>query len=83
MAKYGTAGETTAGILTRCMRFAGRIIKATDPHSEYVILIVFHGNSGYVNAPQYYVYVHITYDVSLYVYRNKREYQTALIGAAT
>jgi len=35
------------------------ITKTTDTHSEYVILIVFHGNSGYVNALQGYDYTHI------------------------
>jgi hypothetical protein len=32
--------------------FACWISKAVYTHSEYVILIVFHGNNGYVNAPQ-------------------------------
>jgi len=35
------------------MRFACWITKATKAHSEYVILI-FHGNKGYANAPQCY-----------------------------
>jgi len=31
--------------------------KATDTHSEYVILTVFfHGKNGYCNALQYYIY---------------------------
>jgi len=34
-------------------RFSCLITKATDTHSEYFML--FHGNSGYANAPQYYV----------------------------
>jgi hypothetical protein len=36
------------------------IPKATDTHSEYVIFIVFSGNSGYANAPHYYVYTCIS-----------------------
>ena len=32
------------------------ITKTTDTHSEYVILIVFHGNNGYVNALHNYDY---------------------------
>jgi hypothetical protein len=36
------------------MRFACWITKATDTHSEYVILL-FHDNNGYANAAQYYV----------------------------
>jgi len=31
--------------------FACWMTKATDTHSEYVILITFHGSSGYANAP--------------------------------
>ena len=42
------------------MRIASWITKATDTHSEYVILIVFSGNNGYANAPQYYVYTCIS-----------------------
>jgi hypothetical protein len=36
---YGTAGQATDDSVIRRMRIACRIIKATDPHSEYVILI--------------------------------------------
>jgi len=32
--------------------------KATNTHSEYVILL-FHGNNGYANASQYYLYTYI------------------------
>ena len=39
--------------ITRRMRIACRIAKATDTHSEYVILIFFHGNSGYAKTPYY------------------------------
>ena len=37
------------------MRFVCWVTKATDTHSEYVILIAFDGSSGYANAPEYYV----------------------------
>jgi len=37
------------------MRIACWISKATDTHSEYVILLLFHRNNGYANAPQCYV----------------------------
>ena len=37
------------------MRFVCWITKATEAHSEYVILTAFHGNRGYVNALQNYV----------------------------
>jgi hypothetical protein len=39
----------------RRMRIACRIPKATNTHSEYVILIAFNCNSGCTNAPQCYV----------------------------
>jgi hypothetical protein len=38
------------------MRIVCWITEATDTHSGYVIIIVFHGNSGYVKALQSYVY---------------------------
>jgi len=34
------------------MSFANCIPEATNTYSAYVILIVFHCNSGYANAPQ-------------------------------
>jgi hypothetical protein len=37
------------------MRIAGWIPKATDTHSEYVILIAFHYNNGCTIAPEYYI----------------------------
>jgi hypothetical protein len=37
------------------MRFACWITKATNTHSEYVILIAFHVKNDYANAPQCYV----------------------------
>jgi hypothetical protein len=39
--KCGKAGQVTNANITRRMRFALCITKATDTHSEYVILIVF------------------------------------------
>jgi len=42
-------------IKKRRMRFAFWITKATDIHSQYVILLPFVGNS-YANASQCYVY---------------------------
>jgi hypothetical protein len=40
------------------MHIACWIPKATETHSQYVILIVFHGNNGYANEPQFTLYVH-------------------------
>ena len=51
MEKYGTARQATDDNIIRRMRFACRITKATDTHSEYVILMAFHGYNGYANAP--------------------------------
>jgi hypothetical protein len=39
--KYGRAGQATGDNIIRRMRFACWIAKATDTHSEYVILIAF------------------------------------------
>ena len=39
MEKYGSFGHATNDNITRRMRVACWIIKATDTHSEYVILI--------------------------------------------
>jgi hypothetical protein len=41
MEKYDRAGQVTDDNITRRMRFACWITKATDTHSEYVILIAF------------------------------------------
>jgi hypothetical protein len=59
--KFGRAGQATDGNIIRSMRFACRINKATDKHSEYVYLLLFHGNDSYAKTPQYYVrtYVYI------------------------
>jgi hypothetical protein len=40
VAKYGTARQATDGNIIRRMRFACWITKATDTHSEYVMLTV-------------------------------------------
>jgi DUF1680 family protein len=56
--KYYRAGQATDGNT----RFACWIAKATNTRSEYVILIAFHGNKGYANAPKCYVN---TYNVRL------------------
>jgi hypothetical protein len=39
--KYGRARQATDGNIMRRMRFACWMTKATDTHSEYVILIAF------------------------------------------
>ena len=52
--KCGTAGQATNGNIILRMHFVCWITKATDSHSEYVILSVFYGKDGYANAPQCY-----------------------------
>jgi hypothetical protein len=56
--KYGRARQDTDADVTRRMRISRCIPKATDTHTEYVILL-FHGNNGYAKAPQCYVYTYI------------------------
>jgi hypothetical protein len=41
MERHGRARQVTDDNITRHMRFAWWITKATDTHSEYVILIAF------------------------------------------
>jgi hypothetical protein len=48
--KYVRAKQATNDNIIRPMRVAYRVTK-THTHSEYVILL-FHGNNGYANAPQ-------------------------------
>jgi len=51
--KYATARQA---IHNKNMHFAYWITKATDMTSIYVILLLFHGNNGYTNTPQCYMY---------------------------
>jgi hypothetical protein len=53
--KYCTAGQATDDNIIQRMSIACCIIKATDTHSEYVILAAFHSNNSCTKAPQYYV----------------------------
>jgi hypothetical protein len=57
MEKYCTAGQATDDSIIRYMRFACWINNAADTHSEYIILIGFHGKSGYAKAHQCTSYV--------------------------
>ena len=50
----GSAGQATDENVIQRMRFACCITKATDTHSEYVILL-FHSNNGDANVPHCYV----------------------------
>jgi hypothetical protein len=55
MVKYGTAGQATDDNIIGHLCIACWITKATNSHWEYVILIAFHYNNGWTNAPQYYI----------------------------
>jgi len=47
------------------------ITKATNTHSEYVILTVFHINNGWVIANQCYVVCKLSVLFNLYVYQSE------------
>ena len=50
--KYGRGRQATDSNIIQRMRIACWMTKATDTHSEYVVLIFFHGSCGYANAPE-------------------------------
>ena len=60
----GNIVQPTDDNITRRMSFSCWITKIPNTHSEYIIVIVFHDDNGYANAPQYYVYTYITYFVT-------------------
>jgi len=57
--RYGTVGQASDNNTIWLMGIACWINKAINTYSEYATLIVFHGNSGFTNAPQCYVYTHV------------------------
>jgi hypothetical protein len=63
--KYGRARQDTHDSIMWRMSIAYWITVATDTHSEYLICIAFHGNSGCVNVPQCHIYA---YAASLVLY---------------
>ena len=49
-------------IIIMRMPFSCCVTKATDTHSEYVILLALHSNNSYANAPEIsrpYIYIYI------------------------
>jgi hypothetical protein len=48
---YCTAVQATDANITQGMNFTWWLTKATDTHSNYVAILLFHGKSGYTNAP--------------------------------
>ena len=69
--KYGRTGQAMYDNIIRRMRLVCWIIKSADTHSEYVIRI-FHGTSGYANAPHCYVYTYIACLVYVFCQKCKR-----------
>jgi hypothetical protein len=55
--KYGKSGQSTDDNIIRRMRLACRITKATDTHSEYVILFLSYDSNGYTSSPRSYVII--------------------------
>jgi hypothetical protein len=52
---FGRNGQATDDNLSRRMGCECLITKATDTHTEYVILTLFHGYISFANAPYLYV----------------------------
>ena len=81
MKKCGKPGHVTDDNIIRRMCFTLYITKATNTHSEYVILIAFfHGNSGYANAPQFYVISYISRLVVYFLLGNSPAYSFYIAG---
>ena len=51
------------------------ITKATDAHSEYEILIGFHGNGNCAKDPQYYVYIYTACRVLCYFQKSRSSFK--------
>jgi len=59
MKTFDRTRQATGDNIIRHMRVTCWIKKATDKHSEHVIHTAFHGNKGFAEAPQCYVYTYI------------------------
>jgi len=57
MCRNNVAPDRICANVIRRMRFASWVTNATDIHPEYVTLL-FHGNNGYTNAPESYLYTY-------------------------
>jgi hypothetical protein len=67
MKKYCKVKEATDDNIIGRTRNAFWITKATEVHSEYVILF-FHGNNSYANAPECNVYTYIACPVIFVIF---------------
>ena len=56
--KYGRARQATYDNIIQCMRFACWITRATDTHSEYVILLAFVHQQWCEHTWMLHVYIH-------------------------
>ena len=59
MEKYGRAGQATDDNIMLRMRFTCWVTKATDTHSEYVILITFPGQQWLRERAGMFLYTYI------------------------
>jgi len=75
MEKYGKARQATDDNIRRT-RNAFWVTKTTDLHSEYVILF-FHSNNSYANAPERNVYKYIACPVIFVIFCFSLETQTS------
>ena len=70
MEKYGKARQVTDDCILRHMHIACWITKATDTHSECVILPALPLQHGYASAPHCYIYAYIaSHALSEYFYK--------------
>jgi len=68
--KYGKARQVTDDCILRHMHIACWITKATDTHSECVILPALPLQHGYASAPHCYIYAYIaSHALSEYFYK--------------
>ena len=61
MEEYSRSGQATGDNIIRRMRFTCRIPKATDTHSEYVILIAIVRHKKIVKRTRLNITVHVHY----------------------
>jgi len=70
--KYGRVRQATDDNKTQRMRFVCWVIRATDIHSEYVTIILLHGNKIDANAPRCYIYMYMASHVLCSLFHCRR-----------
>jgi hypothetical protein len=58
---YGRARQATDDSIICCRHLACWVTKATDTHTQEYVILLFHSNKGYGNAPQCYVLCTLTF----------------------